>query len=351
VSSDAASERDASADGYLRRAEMLADLGRYDEAATEVGYARALASDDPRALVVLARVHLAARRPEDALAAADAAVEAAALAAGADPGPVPPLVLRGLALTDLRRYGEAAATADRILALGPADGYAQRSGAAILAGARNGQAALDAAWRGVELAPEEPSAHLVLGLVAARLELFDLAERAYREALRLDPELSEVRHDVGVIRLEQRRYAEALEHLAELAATGPVRRTARRTIGEGLRRLVGYGAGYSIAVVLLVAFLAAGNEAVSRAWAALAAVAGAVIVWRLAARVPNLIRAALPDLLRTDRPLALAGYAVVGGPCLILLYALVGTPWPLALAIGAAVVAGVTVLRRTPPPR
>jgi tetratricopeptide (TPR) repeat protein len=339
VPSDAASDQHASSDGYVQRAELLADLGRYDEAVTELRYALALESGNAQAFTVLARVHLAADQPAEALAAADAAGAAA-------PGLVYPLVARGLALVDLRRFAEAAQTADQILALGAADPYAQRSAAGILAESRNGQQALDAAWRGVELAPGEAQAHLMLGLVAARLGLFDLAERAYRQALELDPELAEARHDIGVARLEQRRYAALLEDLAETVAVEPGQARATRTIGDGLARLVLYGAGYSIVAVVLVAFLAAGNGAISRIGAALMAIAGAVLVWRFAARVPGLVNSILPDLLRRDRALAFSVYAVAASPCLILVYALVGTPWPLVLAIGATAVAELAVLRR-----
>jgi tetratricopeptide (TPR) repeat protein len=328
------------ADGYLQRAQLLAELGRYDEAAAELGFAISLDPGNAPALTMLARVHLAADRPTEALTSADAAVAAA-------PGTVGPLVARGLALADLREYAESARMADEILALGPDDGYAQRSAAAILAESRNGQPALNAAWRGVELDPEHPQAHLVLGLVAARLELFDLAERAYREALRLDPELAEARHDMGVIRLEQRRYAEALEHLAEAAAMSPGRIDSGRTISSGLRRLVLYGAGYSLVACVLVACLAAGNGAVSRLFAAAVALIGGLLVWRFAAKIPHLTGTILPGLLRTDRTLAVAVYAVAAAPCLILLYALVGTPWPLVLAIVATAVAEIAAFTRT----
>ncbi|TDC01388.1 tetratricopeptide repeat protein [Micromonospora fluostatini] len=338
MSNDAAPDQ-SSADGYLQRAQLLAELGRYDEAAAELGYAVALDPGNPLALTMLAQVHLAAGRPAEARTAAESAVAAV-------PHFVPALVTRALALVDLGEYAEAARTADEILTLGPNDAYAQRSAAAILAGARNGQPALNAAWRGVELAPEEPQAHLVLGLVAARLELFDLAERAYREALRLDPQLAEARHDMGVLRLEQRRYAEALEHLAEAAAMSPGRVDSRRTISDGLRRLVLYGAGWSLVATVLVACLAAGNGAMSRFFAAAAALGGGLLVWRYAAKLPGLTSTILPGLLRSDRPLAVAVYAVAAAPALILLYALFGTPWPLVLAIAVTAVAQLAVYRR-----
>ncbi|MDO3703739.1 tetratricopeptide repeat protein [Micromonospora sp. C28SCA-DRY-2] len=338
MSSDATSDRSA-ADGYLQRARLLAELGRYDEAAAEVAYAVALEPENPEALTMLARVHLAAERPAEALTAADAAVAAA-------PNAVPPLVARGMALADLERYAESARTADQILALGPDDAYAQRNAAAILAGSRNGQLALNAAWRGVELAPEEPQAHLVLGLVAANMELFDLAERAYREALRLDPQLAEARHDIGVLRLEQRRWSDALEHLAEAAAMSPGRVDSGRTISAGVRQLVLYGAGWTMIAAVVIACMAPGGEGLSRVAATFAALGGALVVWRFAAKLPGLTRTILPSLLRSDRMLALAVYAAAGAPLLILLYALVGTPWPLVLAIAIAAAAELTVFSR-----
>ena len=74
--SDAAPDQSA-ADGYLQRAHLLAELGRYDEG---IGELTALIATEPAhvpALTMLARMHLAADRPSEALAAAEAAVTAA----------------------------------------------------------------------------------------------------------------------------------------------------------------------------------------------------------------------------------------------------------------------------------
>ncbi|NGM14721.1 tetratricopeptide repeat protein [Verrucosispora sp. CWR15] len=421
------------ADGYLERATLLAELGRYDEAAAELGFALALDPAAAEVSTMLARVHLAAGRPTEALAAAEAAVAAA-------PGQVSPLVARGLALGDLERYAEAARAADEILALGPQDAYAQRSAAAILAGSRNGQPALNAAWRAVELAPEEPQGHLVLGLVAANMRMYDLAERAYREALRLDPRLAETADDVGVLRLEQRRWSAALERLAEAAVanlpptdprradevpdestrpdaadddpdrpgrdpdeagrsaagdvdasrpagpedrpgwpvpggdeptggpvtgptgepergrgeawpsgpdhlgTGPV--VARQPVPAALRQFVLWGAGWSAVAALVVACSTATGSGFSRLLAVVAAAGGGIVLWQQASRLPGLTRTVLPVLRRTDRPLALAVYAAAAAPALILLYALLGTPWPLVLAIAIATAARLAIIGR-----
>ncbi|GIJ21797.1 hypothetical protein Vlu01_24210 [Micromonospora lutea] len=428
MSSDVPTDPPA-ADGYLERATLLAELGRYDEAVAELGFAMALDPADATVSTMLARVQLAAGRPAEALAAAEAAVATA-------PGQVPALVARGLALGDLERYAEAARTADEILALGPADAYAQRSAAAILAGSRNGQPALNAAWRGVELAPEEPQGHLVLGLVAANMQMFDLAERAYREALRLDPRLAEAGDDVGVLRLEQRRWSSALERLAEAAvaslpptdprrvdevpdeadddpnrlgtaqdepdrpaaghidgnrpADGPEKRPSWPTqdgelpgggqppgragdpeqvgrggawpavpeqIGSGpvvtrqpvpvaLRQFVLWGSGWSLVAAIVVACSTATGSGFSRLMAVAAAAGGGVVLRQHASRLPGLSRTVLPVLRRTDRPLALAVYAAVAAPALLLLYALLGTAWPLVLAIAIATAARLAIIGR-----
>jgi len=382
VSSESSPEPPTDVNGYLQRAGLLADLGRYDEAAGEIGFAVALEPDSVAARIMLARVHLAADRPEQALAAIDAwaddvpnpwSAEAAAAAAPAETAPTSPdrvalLVVRGLALIDLRRYADAARLATDLLATYPDDAYAQRSGAAILAGSRNGQPALNAAWRGVELAPQDAQAHLVLGLVGARLELFDLAHRAYGEALRLDPLIGEAQHDVGVIHLEQRRYAAELAVLAERATAmappppppAPARspRWAPQSPGsapmdprlerpptpeEELRRLVLIGAGYSMIAAVTVACLA--GSAASRGWAVVAALGGFVLVWILARRVPGgRFLEVVAQLV--DRRLATAVYAAAAAPVLIFCYAAIATPWLLVSAIVAAAVAQFMVLRQ-----
>ncbi|MGC4890180.1 tetratricopeptide repeat protein [Micromonospora sp. DT227] len=336
--SDAAPDQSA-ADGYLQRAHLLAELGRYDEG---IGELTALIAAEPAhlvALTMLARMQLAAGRPAEALTVAEAAVAAA-------PGTAPALVARGFALLDLERWKAAAGTADELLALGPTDAYAQRSAAAILSASRNGQPALDAAWRGVELTPDEPEAHLVLGLVAVRLELFDLAERAYREALRLDPELAGAGRDPGVARLERRRYAETLEHLTEVADISPPGPDPVRAVDAGVRRLVlaaaGWSlaaAGWSLAAAVLVAALGPTAPFASRLLAVLAAVGVGLLAWRPVSRLPG-ARDAM------SRGLAPAVYAGAAAPVLLVVYALVGGPWPLVGAVTASVVAGFALLNR-----
>jgi tetratricopeptide (TPR) repeat protein len=208
------SEPETTPEEYRQRALLFADLGRYADATEEIAAGLAAAPTDAGLLATLARVHLVADQPAEALVAAERAVAAA-------PGTINPLVVRAMALADSTRYSDAARDATDVLRRWPEDPYAQRTGAALLSESRNGQDALNAAWNGVRVAPSEAEAHLVLAVVAARLRLFDLAQRAYGEALDLDSEIGNAQCDVGIVRLERRRWARALENLADEASLDP----------------------------------------------------------------------------------------------------------------------------------
>lgn len=317
----------------VQRAELLADLGRYDEAAAELAAASA---DDVAAHTLLARIRLAAGSPVGALAAADQAVRV-------DPADLDALIARGMALADLGRIDEAAAQAEQILRRGRDNGYACTSAAAILAAGRAGQIALDAAWEGVRLAPDQPRAHLVLGVVASRLGLKQIAERAYQEALALDPQLPLAQAAAGMAQAEQHRYAAALSHLGR-ARPGPGRPkpepdgAGTAEIAGGLRRLLRTGAGCAVAAPLLVA-LAFGYGAGAPLVAVLLAGAGLVaggIGWK---RLPAPDRADLPELLRADRLAAVVIWSVLAVPVLLLGFGLTGAAWLLLVAVLAGLVA------------
>lgn len=322
-----------STDAYVERAELLADLGRYDEATAELGHALAADPRDVAALTLLSRVRLAAGRPKEALESANQAV-------AAGPSDLGALAARGFVLVELQHAANAARMADELLRLGPDSAFAQISGAAILGQVRNGQRALDAAWRGVQLAPELSLAHLVLARVAAQLELFDLAERAYREALRIDPELAVgARHDLGLIRFEQRRFLEALAHLTDAAAADPSDVELGSSLRFGVHRVLWYGAGYAIIAPLIAAVGGDGGGLAWRLRALLLAAAGFVVMAVFARRLPDRVRAVLPALLRGHPTLRVALVGVLAAPFLLLVYAFVGTPWPLVLAIVGGVLA------------
>jgi len=368
VPSDAASapqsEPETTPEEYRQRAMLLADLGRYDEAAGEIAAGLVVAPDQAALLATLARVHLAADQPAEALIAAERAVAAA-------PHEVSPLVVRAMALADNRRFAEAAQVAGAILGRWPADAYAQRTGAALLSEARNGQEALNAAWNGVRIAPTDGEAHLVLAVVAARLRLFDLAQRAYTAALDLDAAIGEAQRDVGVVRLERRRWARALEALADeatLAATeaqpGPAAQPAPQpevvrpsgsvldpaeASGDAVRQAVLYGSNGIVIAAVLTAVMTLASPGASRVWAGVIGVLLIVVLaYRLGRQLTEPVGNALGRLRRHDRRLALAAYFAVVAPLLLVLYAAVGSLTALISAIVAGAVAELLVLLRQP---
>jgi Flp pilus assembly protein TadD len=389
---------DTTPEEYRQRALLLADLGRYDEAAGEIAAGLTAAPDESSLLATLARIHLAADQPAAALVAAERAVTAA-------PGALTTLVVRAMALSDSRRYAEAAGVATNILRQWPGDAYAQRTGAALLSEARNGQEALNAAWNGVRVAPAEAEAHLVLAVVAARLRLFDLAQRAYAEALDLDPAIGEAQRDIGIVRFERRRWARALEELADEATlsvatddetrpvppddiaypepfprpyqapdrpepdepavhssaswtelpgravppavirpAGPVLDPAPDSTA-GVRQGVLYGANLTLVAAVLTASMTLVSEGISRAWAGLIGVLIFVgVTFWLNRRLTEPLAAALSRLRSHDRPLAAAAYLTFAAPLLLLVYAFLGGVVPLIVAMVLAAAAELTVL-------
>jgi hypothetical protein len=379
-------EPETTPEEYRQRALLLADLGRYDEAAGEIAAGLEAAPNEPNLLATLARIHLVAEQPAEALRAADRANSAA-------PAILHTLVVRAMALTDSQRYGEAAQIAVDILRNWPGDAYAQRTGAALLSEAHNGQEALNAAWNGVRVAPAEAEAHLVLAVVAARLRLFDLAQRAYAEALDLDPAVGEAQRDVGIVRLERRRWAQALESLADQASlptepepiedtpypepfprpyqapdrplpdepagpssaswseplpvsvpSGPVLDPSAEIVAT-VRQAVLYGTNWTLIAAVIAGAMTLASEGISRVWAALIGllILGGVTFW-LNRKLPEPLAAALARLRAHRRGLAWAAYLTFAAPVLLLVYTFVGGVVPLVVGMLLAAAAEMIVL-------
>lgn len=343
-----------------------------------------MAPDDASLLATLARIHLAAEQPAEALVAADRAASAA-------PAEVTALVVRAMALADTRQFGEAARVAGDILRQWPSDAYAQRTGAALLSESRNGQEALNAAWNAVRVAPSEAEAHLVLAVVAARLRLFDLAQRAYAQALDLDPSIGDAQRDMGIVRFERRRWARALEDLADEATlpvppdaegeypspfpraypapdrpqepeppsaahwtevpavsrpTGPVLDVSESS-AEQVRRYALYGANATQITAVIAGLMTLASDGISRMWAGLIGVLIFVgVTFLLNRNVPEPLAVALSRLRANDRRLAAAAYVGFVAPLLLFVYALAGGIVALVSAMVLAAVAELLILTR-----
>ena len=317
---------------HVERAELLAELGRYDEAAGELAEALASQPEDVEAMILMARVLRAADKPREAIDWADRAVAAA-------PDDLGALGVRGLVLVDLERYPEAATTAEQLLRLGPDNAYAQITGALVLANSRNGQPALNAAWHGVRLAPENPQAHLVLGIVCALLGQWELAEHAHREALRLDPQMAHAHTNLGMIRLEQRRYAEALEFLTRGGQTRPSDTNVAQAVGHGVRQVLALGAGFALIAAVVVGPLSAGGGAAGRVLAVVLAGTAVAIIAVFVNRMRTRGGDTVAKLIRSSGSLTLGVWAVGAIPVVLLAFAVLGSPWLLAALVACGAVA------------
>jgi len=206
---------------------MLLDARRYDEAARAAS--EALASDpfDVEAQLLRARANLRLERHREALQDAEAVL-------ANEPSQIQAHAVRAGSLLGLERGEEALAAAIETTRLAPSWPGAHLTVAAVADQVKGrGQIAWDAASRACELAPLDADAHAMMGSVALSWKRFDVAERALLEALRLDPQHTEARHDLGVVRFNSGSYGEAAAGFVSSLKDDPNLGVARQNL-EGV---------------------------------------------------------------------------------------------------------------------
>ncbi|MGA5164938.1 MULTISPECIES: tetratricopeptide repeat protein [Streptomyces] len=241
----------------LDRAEALYDLERYDQAAALTAQHLAHHPDDARALGLLARCrrHLGDRT--EALRLADEALRA-------DPQLPSAWFLRA----DLLAHGPAGGpqwaaaedSARRGLALVPNHWTGYHVLGTILMRSENPARRHEAyalALRSVELGPEEDATHFLLGLAAYHLGDHATAERAYENALRLNPASSEAHNNLSLLHLRRRfrrrgAWTRAAEGFVDSAALDLDDREARFNL-----ETMAWGTAAGARWVALAGFLAA----------------------------------------------------------------------------------------------
>lgn len=320
---------------FIQRADLLDDLGHFAEAAEELRDALRLEPDNPEALATLGMVELRAGRAEQALVPARAAL-------AVRPDHLLGQAVCGYALVALERGADAVDVARTMLDADPGSWLRQLHFAAIVRRVRNGQATLDAAWQAVRLAPDEPETHLVLAAVAGDLGLVDIARRAHAEAVRLDPRAADDTPP-AVLRLRPSR-SSGRPPPDEADAEPPV---PRRGVRSGMARFLAVGALYSWGAPLVVALSFLAGETVARIVAGGLALGGVVLFGTFRAHPPTGPVPVLRLLGRLDRLLAAAGAAVLAAPPMLLVFAALGSPWPLGVLILVGAFAFAALVLRT----
>jgi tetratricopeptide (TPR) repeat protein len=184
---------DSAIDPVFVRAERLADEGRLHAAIAVLSSALAEYPDNAAGWCRLSAAYLEAEAASEALNAAKRAMTLGE--------PSWANRLASLALVELGRFDEAVVAAGEAVRRAPDDWRGLVTLSEALAHAEPEQA-VQAGQAAVELASDEPRAHEVLGDAAALAHDWPLAERSYREALRLDPDNAAVA--AKVVRLSDR---------------------------------------------------------------------------------------------------------------------------------------------------
>jgi len=317
----------------FQRADMLVELRRPEEA---VALLRAALADHPGRSDLwgqLAMALLAADRPSEAYAAAQRRLE---LAPHNEWG----YRLASLALTGLGRRR-----------LAPHEWRAHARLARALADEGRLREAWDAGVRAVELAPDEPEAHMAIGAVAMALRGWPMAEQAYRHVLALEPGNAAARNNLALVTLHRGEVAGAASGFADAVATDPRVEVARRNLEVAVRVAIARLLRWQL-LAAIVSYLELASTALVPAAAALAA--GALVGLALVARLrwralPASVRHFARSLVRSRKRFgltvlaALAGYAALAGAVAL---SMVGrsdlaVPLAAAAAVGTALAGGL----------
>ncbi|MFI1996476.1 tetratricopeptide repeat protein [Actinoplanes sp. NPDC020271] len=313
------------------RARLLVELGRFDQAEAELRLGLLNRPGDPDMLALLAAVLRLDGRHGDALAAAEAAIEAGPGSAGAHAERAENLI----ALSRTREAVEAASEAAR---LRPAEPEVHRVLARAHAAGRDFGRARAAARQALAFDPRSVPSLLTLAEVERVAGRRRAAARATRAALAEDPEHPGGRWLIALLNAERLHVGEAMRGLRDLAVDHPARLRAEALAWPILGVLAGLRRGLAVGVPLTLAVrLATPWWSLAGLFAQGIALVVAVVMLTFTARVllpagrmPWRCLALLPRRLVVTELVA-AGVSVP----LLVWYAMSARWLPLALAVAA----------------
>ncbi|HXU74420.1 MAG TPA: tetratricopeptide repeat protein [Polyangia bacterium] len=206
-----------------RRARMLLELGRADEALAEVRRILATHPNDPESLEIAGLCHL--RRRD-----LPAALETLGRAIAAAPDAPHPHYLYGFALREAGRPREAEGPLGEALRRSPDEPVYLRALAELACELGRHGEALTLARRATEVAPERSSNFVTLGFVASAAGDKRLAREAYERAVALDPSDSAAWNNLGCLELEAGKPLLAKSRFREALRLDPRGERAQRNL-------------------------------------------------------------------------------------------------------------------------
>lgn len=363
---EAAAEDDAAR--TLQKIDLLVEAKQHSSAVTLAGAYLAAHPGDPAALIALGDAQEGLGRDQEAIASFERALA------------VEPMNYRAAARLAYayRRVGrlpDALLVARTLVRFHPEVWGSHHILASTYLATNNkalAPAAYAAAHRAVELAPEEPENHVVLGLAARATGDFETARRANEQALRIDPSNSAALNNRGTVmkRFRRGKWREEVETYARSAAQDPHDPVARYNL-----EVTAYNTfcrtGWFVALPMIVAIatsmLASRLDGAPLSAGVTAAVIGVVLVvgiWGAWAaftyrRIPEGRHAMLADVVRRSGPartlaaslclFALAMVAVI--PLSLVVPALAMVLFPLLIVHRIVEISTRFALRRRHPDR
>jgi tetratricopeptide (TPR) repeat protein len=326
----------------LERARHYVELGRWQDAQSELGLVLASEPQSVEALCLLgqSQLHL------DQRAAARRTAEAALRCAPDDEWAHR---IHSVALGQLGRHLDAIAAAEEAVRLAPhtADTHQRLANALLLVPGRADEARA-AAERAVALAPHAPAAHVAVGLAAGRQGRAREEREAYLRALQLDPTYSTALSNLAALDADRGRLAGASRYVTAALRHDPHHRWALANLDLVATRLVRRLTVVMVLGGLVTSFLASAERDGApggwwmRALAGTAALATcAAVGWSTVRHLPAGARLHLRGL-----PRRLSGYdRLVAVAFLVAAVSMLGTAYlPDDVAVAGAV--GVMVVLR-----
>ena len=207
-----------------RRARMLLELGRADEALAEVRRLLASVPNDPESLEIEGLCHLRRRDLRAALAVLARAIAAA-------PDAAHPHYLYGFALREAGRAREAEAPLGEALERSPDEPVYLRALAELCSELGRHGEAVTLAGRATEVAPERSANFVTLGFVASAAGDKGRAREAYERAVALDPADAAAWNNLGCLELEAGKPLLAKARFREALRLDPRGERAQRNLG------------------------------------------------------------------------------------------------------------------------
>ncbi|MCL2464793.1 MAG: tetratricopeptide repeat protein [Micrococcales bacterium] len=333
----------AYSDPRLAQADAYLGASRPQQALDLAGRALTEEPDSRDAAAIVVRALLNLDRNRDARRAAEQML-------GAHPNDEQAWRLHALACAKLENWADAWRSSRRAISLAPQEWRTHYVAGQIDLEAKS---VSPDTWtqinEAVRLAPDEPATHYLAGLAALNQKDLNLAEQAFTEVLRLDPEHANARNNLAVVALRRGKSVPAAAGFADSLSADPTNTTAARNLDITITRAtwwLQYG-------ICLCAFLGArsataSNSAVVHALPAIFAVV--IILIATISWMPKMLGGShnLRRYLRTmprRRPLLAAQLAISALVVVALIVAAIiaGVVAPSGIAVMAAFIAAMVL--------